>query len=274
MTEIKTTKADTPEGQLIADKISSAVDIFDQIDTGELAKYLDREVTGSWAYEFRMDGKPVHGLSAAGANEASRFIAHKSGGQIVIRTMNLESVIEEPDCFKATVKAGSYIVGFAGGKPIELLLDTSIGFAKQMKKGKRTDPEQIKAKGEFWDIPHAEVLAVTKAERNAKAHLIPDRIKTEIINLALKKGRVSTTDPDGAGEKEGDGNGKGKGNGFITDDEYDDMFTLMKDNKVNANHLLNHCTKHYGYKSLKNIKKDKFKEILDWIKAGGKSDEA
>jgi hypothetical protein len=261
MTDIKTTKADTTDGQLIADKISSAVDIFDQIDTGELAKYLDKEVTGSWAYEFKLDpSKPaVHGLSSAGANEASRFIAHKSGGQIVIRTMTLESVIEEPDCFKATVKAGSYIVGFAGGKPIELLLDTSIGFAKQMKKGSRKD-------GSTWDIPHAEVIAVTKAERNAKAHLIPERIKAEIIRIALGKGKVAPTDPDSAGEKETNGNG------FITEGEYADMFAMLKDHNVVPNHLLNHCKKHYQYTSLKNIKKDKFKEILAWIEAGGKAE--
>jgi len=265
MTEIKTTKADTSDGQLIADKISSAVDIFDQIDTGELAKYLDKEVTGAWAYIFLdengkpvlMNGKEVHGLSAVGANETCRFLAHKTKGQMVIRAIKLESVIEEPDCFKASVLAGSYIVGFSSGQPIELLLNTSIGFARQSK------TSQAGKK-----IIHAEVNAVTKAERNAKSHLLPDKITNEVIRIALLKKKVVKGDPDSGEEKQTNG----EGNGFITDSEYADMFTLMKDNKIDANYLLNHCKKHYQYKSLKNIKKDKLSEILEWIKAGGKSE--
>lgn len=255
MTDIKTTKEETPDRQLM-EKISSAVDIFDQIDTGELVKSLDKEVDGAWAYEFSMDGKPVSGLSADGASETCRFIAYKSGGQVVIRVIGFEApVIEEPNCFKASVKAGCYVTGIVNGKPVELLLNTSIGYAKQLKKGTRKD-------GTTWDIPHAEVLAVVKAERNAKAHLIPPRIKKVVITKALQKGKVAPVDPDGAGEKEGNGNG------FISESEYADMFALMQEHKKNANLLLNHCKKHYGYTSLKNIKKDKFKEILEWIKTG------
>jgi hypothetical protein len=50
------------------------------------------------------------------------------------------------------------------------------------------------------------------------------------------------------------------------------MFAMLKDHNVVPNHLLNHCKKHYQYTSLKNIKKDKFKEILSWIEAGGKAE--
>jgi len=255
VTEIKTEKEIDSQEQL-QKTISSAIDIFEMIDTGELAKHLEKEVTGAWAYIFvdedgkpvLMNGKQVHGLSAIGAHETCRFLSHRTGGQLVIRAISLDSVIEEPDCFKASVKAGSYVVGFVSGKPTELLLDTSIGFARQSKtsqKGKK--------------IIHAEVNAVTKAERNAKSHLIPARIKDEVIKIALRKKKVVIGDPDESREN--------NGNDYISENEYANMFTLIKDHKKNANHVLNHCKKQYGYTSLKQIKKDKLKEIRQWIES-------
>lgn len=163
--------------------LHSAKDLFEQIDTGELVADLERRVTGAWAYEFQMDGKPIKGLSAAGARESAVAIAHQSGGQLVIRVLGLESMVEEPDCFKATVKAGAYVIGIVNGKPLELLTATSIGYAKQPKYGIRKDKTK-------WTVNHAEVIAVSKAERNAIAHLIPDRIKETILRVASQKGRV------------------------------------------------------------------------------------
>jgi len=168
--------------------ISSAKDIFEKVNTGELVKALENRVTGAWAYQFPMEGKEIRGLSAPGADEACLFIAQESKGQTVIRTIpGSLRVTEEPDCFKAEVTAGVFVLGFIKDKPAELMLSTHIGYSKQMKFGIRKDKST-------WDIPHAEVLAVRKAERNAKSHAIPDRIKAEIMKMALKMGKVSPTD--------------------------------------------------------------------------------
>jgi hypothetical protein len=182
--------------------ISSAKDIFEKVDTGELVKALENRVTGAWAYEFPMDGKPVKGLSAPGVDEACLFIAQQSQGQTVIRTIpGTLKVTEEPDNFSAEVMAGVYVLGFIKDKPAELMLSTHIGYSKQVKRGVRKDKST-------YGIPHAEVLAVRKAERNAKAHAIPDRIKEKIMAMALKKGKVVASDPDSPEESEQSGNGK------------------------------------------------------------------
>jgi len=172
--------------------LQSARDLFDKIDTGELVKDLERRVTGAWAYEFRMDGKPVQGLSASGAREAAVTIAHQTGGQLVIRIIGFEppGVVEEPDCFKASIKAGAYVVGIVQGKVIEILIGTSIGYAKQPKYGKRAQDGPTWKKGDKYLIVHAEAHSVSKAERNAISHLIPDRAKEKILEVALHKGKI------------------------------------------------------------------------------------
>lgn len=184
--------------------LQSARDLFAQVDTGELVAELRRRVTGAWAYQFPMDGKPVKGLSAPGARESAAFIAHQTGGQLVIRPMELLPVIEEPDCFKATIKAGLYVIGIdrATGKPIELLTSTSFGYAKQPKYGKRAKDNPPKwKKGDPYNIAHAESIAVSKAERNAIAHLIPDKIKQAILQTALQEGRVESEEMGNSGNE-------------------------------------------------------------------------
>jgi len=214
--------------------ISSAKDIFEEIDPEELVKALEKRVTGAWTYEFPMEGKMVRGLSSVGADETALFIAQKSKGQTVIRIMpgSFKS-IEEPDCFKVEVMAGVYVVGFYNGRPTDLLLNSAFGFSKMPKRGIRKDKST-------WDIPHAEAIALTKAQRNAKAHLIPDRLKQVIMREALKKGKMAKTDPDSPEESAQNGNGKeseraNNGNGDeskITSPQRNCINGLLKNAKV------------------------------------------
>lgn len=202
--------------------LHSAKDLFEQIDTGELVADLEKRVTDAWAYEFQMDGKPVRGLSAAGARESAVAIAHQSGGQLVIRVIGLESMVEEPDCFKATVKAGAYVIGIVNGKPLELLTATSIGYAKQPKYGIRKDKTK-------WAVNHAEVIAVSKAERNAIAHLIPDRIKQKILEVALQRGKVQSEEVSAGGESESP---PSKNGDLATDKQISYIKRILKSEKV------------------------------------------
>lgn len=211
--------------------LQSAKDLFEQIDTGELVADLEKRVTGAWAYQFPMDGKPVKGLSAAGARESAVAIAHQSGGQLVIRVLGFEppGVVEEPDCFKASIKAGVYVVGVVQGKVLELLTATSIGYAKQPKYGKRAKDGPTWKKGDRYSIVHAEVHSVSKAERNAIAHLIPDRIKNKILEIALRTGRVESEEvSQPANEKPPSSNGK---NG-ITTKQLNLIQRLLKNSKI------------------------------------------
>jgi len=213
--------------------LQSARDLFDRIDTGELVADLEKRVTGNWAYEFRMDGKPVRGLSAAGARESAVAIAHQSGGQLVIRVIGFEppGVVEEMDCFKSSIKAGVYVVGIVQGKALEILTATSIGYAKQPKYGKRASDGPGWKKGDKYSIAHAEVHAVSKAERNAIAHLIPDRVKQKILEVALQKGKIQL-------EEEGEifsGNGKtppSNGEKGITAKQLNLIQRLLKGSKI------------------------------------------
>lgn len=216
--------------------LQSARDLFAQVDTGELVAELKRRVTGAWAYQFPMDGKPVKGLSAPGARESAAFIAHQTGGQLVIRPMELFPVIEEPDCFKATIKAGLYVIGIDRpiGKSIELLTSTSFGYAKQPKYGKRAKDNPPKwKKGDPYTIAHAESIAVSKAERNAIAHLIPDKIKQAILKTALQEGRVEFEE---GGESKNETPLSSNGEKQITTSQLNLIRKLLKSPKVTDQH--------------------------------------
>jgi len=86
---------------------------------------------------------------------------------------------------------------------------------KCMRSSKEASPDcpDCFGKGKVpYDILHPEVMAVTKAERNAILHLISDKIKDQVLMVALEKGRVASEDPD-SGQRSSPGGSRNGGKG-------------------------------------------------------------
>lgn len=133
---------------------------------------IEQELLGNamqhYVYGFIQDGKPVTGLSVAGVNETARQLSRNPGSGAKIRII--------PDSLKITRD-----VVYDGDKGVEVQVvaenmvtgETGIGikFEAYQKQGKRG-----KYKNTF-----AIEKAVSKAERNAKRKLIPEKAVVEMI---------------------------------------------------------------------------------------------
>jgi len=142
---------------------------------------IEQELLGkameSYVYSFPQEGKTVTGLTVSGVNEISRLLTKKSNSGIKIRIV--------PDSINIDTKAE-----MEGEKGISVTLiaenmltgETAIGakFEPYMKKGR---------KGPYKNTFSLE-KAVSKAERNAKRKLIPEKAAIEMINKFVKQGNV------------------------------------------------------------------------------------
>lgn len=157
--------------------------VYELVDIKDIIEHLRNAVTDKWAYKIPFGDKIARGLGITGAMETAAIIARLSKGQHVIRPLELLKLDETAEAWEATVKAGLYVVGIVNDKPMEMLLNTSIGFHRQPKLGIRKD-------GSTWVIQVAEKLAVSKAQRKAVEMLIPDKWKQKIIDIAEKEDRI------------------------------------------------------------------------------------
>lgn len=138
----------------------------------------------NYVYSFNQDGKTVTGMTVAGVNETSRQLTKKKDSGIKIRiipdSIKIERNVEEDG------QKGVSVILLAENM---LTGETGIGakFEPYMKKGK---------KGAYANTFALE-KAVSKAERNAKRKLIPERMAIEMIKKFVKQGSVKEL---GAGE--------------------------------------------------------------------------
>jgi len=132
-----------------------------------------------YIYQFSSKGNIVTGLSVAGVNEISRKMTKnpKSGTKIRIipESVKVERdiVMNEQKGMQVTVIAENMVTG-----------ETGIGI-------KFETYENIGRKGKY---PNTFVVekALSKAERNAKRKLIPEKAAVEMIKMFVKQGNIQT----------------------------------------------------------------------------------
>jgi len=167
--------------------------IMDALDEKAIMAAFQGQVPEHWVYRFEIDGRVTEGLSAPGVEETARYMAAHEHEVLRELDVHLESETETEGRFVAT--AARFAISPEGD---EIKLDTVI-------RGKR-QPKYIQLrKGGRQFNEHWYEIGVTKAARNAKLALIPDRIKQHVIRLAAKKGKVLTPDLPEATEGATDG---------------------------------------------------------------------
>jgi len=147
--------------------------LMDKEDEKQIIAEMRGEILKTYVYSYTDKGRKVTGLSKAGIDAAVKEAgAHGEAMRILDK-----QVYRDEDCYEVIVTAGRFVVDKSGsGK--EILLDTTLGAKRQMKKypnGKIN--------------PFAFEQAVVKAERNAKRKLLPEKLISELIKEYIKKGK-------------------------------------------------------------------------------------
>lgn len=151
-------------------------DVFRAIDRYD-EELVEKEIAGdlveTMAYEFKVSGKKVRGLSYAGVNAVVRTMNSRGIGRITCpphpRPLYAEIVDEEGDAaWECEVYALDEMVG--GG---------AWGRASQKKAMK------LVSGGERADT-FSKTKALSKAQRNAKGALISERLKADLLAMFTK----------------------------------------------------------------------------------------
>lgn len=176
-------------------------DVYDLVNVSDIINHLKKAVTEKWCYEIKFADKTVRGLGITGAMEVATIVAKLSKGQHVIRPLELMKLEETAETWNAVVKAGLFVVGIVNDKPVELLLNTALGYCNQPKLGTRRD-------GSTWIVQQPDKLAASKAQRMAVEKLLPDKWKQTIIQIALKEGKIQSENGENSEQKVNGGNDK------------------------------------------------------------------
>ena len=140
--------------------------LIDELEDTAIIEAVSGKVSETWVYEFRgPDGKPVRGLSVIGVENAAREAAKKGEA---IREIDCRLEYEDDREARFVARAGRYAIG-ANGQ--EVLLDVAIRAKRQPKWGKRAQ-----GGGEYFIDAWYEI-GVSKANRNAKAALLPEEVR-------------------------------------------------------------------------------------------------
>lgn len=130
-----------------------------------------------YVYSFPQEGKTVTGLTVAGVNEMSRQLTKKKDSGIKIRVVP-DSVKIERD-----VEEG-------GEKGISVILMAENMLTGETAIGAKFEPYQKTGRKGKYANSFALEKAVSKAERNAKRKLIPEKVAIEMIKKFVKSGSV------------------------------------------------------------------------------------
>lgn len=130
-----------------------------------------------YVYSFTEKGKTVTGMTVAGVNEMSRQLTKNSKSGIKIRIVPDSIKIEQNIQMGNDLGVSVYLIA-------ENMLtgETAIG----------SKFEAYKKTGKNGSYPNTFALekAVSKAERNAKRKLIPEKVAIEMIKKFVKSGKV------------------------------------------------------------------------------------
>lgn len=163
---------------------SEGIDIFqrfDALDDKIIIDELENRVIDKWVYHFKPKGAPeVWGLGKAGIDGCVRELSKKG---IALREDEVKYEVDPTNSqyvlFMA--KVSKHLIDKEGK---EAMVESAIGTKRQwtrlMMKGVEKPPID-----QFWFEKGS-----IKALRNAKARLIPEEIKAQIIAFAKKQGKV------------------------------------------------------------------------------------
>lgn len=127
-----------------------------------------------YVYSFDQDGKNVTGLTVNGVNEMSRLLTKKKDSGIKIRVV--------PDSVK--IERGVEENGQAG---VSVILMAENMLTGETAIGAKFEPYKKTGRNGQYDNTFALEKAVSKAERNAKRKLIPEKIAVEMIKKFVNK---------------------------------------------------------------------------------------
>ena len=171
--------------------VSQGIDIFqrfDALDDKIIIDELENRVIDKWVYHFKpKDAPEVWGLGKAGIDGCARELS-KEG--IALREEDVKVQVDPTNAQYVlfTARVAKHFVDKQGE---EAMVESAIGTKRQwtkmeLKSGKViTDP--------FWYEKGS-----IKALRNAKARLIPEELKAQIIAFAKKEGKVKEVKDNGA----------------------------------------------------------------------------
>jgi hypothetical protein len=181
--EVKPKKEKKPETGLIL--VHNPANINQEFFvSSEIAddQMIEQEILGQamehYVYSFDQEGKKVTGLSVAGVNEMTRQLTRKSNSGYKIRIVPDSLKIERDVVYdgikgvEVRVVAENMVTGETG---------IGIKFESYKKKGK---------KGEYANTFAIE-KAVSKAERNAKRKLIPEKAAVEMIKKFISENKYT-----------------------------------------------------------------------------------
>lgn len=154
--------------------IASELADDEQIEAELMGKAMEHYV-----YAFDQQGKQVTGLTVAGVNEMSRQLTRKKDSGVKIRIV--------PDSIKIERN-----VEENGELGVSVILMAENMISGETAIGAKFEPFKKKGRNGAYDNTFALEKAVSKAERNAKRKLIPEKVAIEMIKKFVKTGGVQS----------------------------------------------------------------------------------
>jgi len=153
---------------------------FDAMDDKIIIDELENRVIDKWVYHFKSGKHEVWGLGKAGIDGCARELSTQG---IALREEDVKTAIDPTNkqYVLFTARVAKHFVDKQGEEAmVESAIGTKRQWTMQLIKGQK-DP----IPDPFWFEKGS-----IKALRNAKARLIPEEIKAQIIAFAKKQGKV------------------------------------------------------------------------------------
>ena len=135
-----------------------------------------------YVYSFKQAGKEVTGMTVAGVNEISRQLTKKKDSGIKIRivpdSIKIERNVEED-----------------GNLGVSVVLIAENMLTGETAIGAKFEPYKKQGGKGSYDNTFSLEKAVSKAERNAKRKLIPEKVAIEMIKKFVRSGNVQSLAP-------------------------------------------------------------------------------
>lgn len=178
-------------GELVIADEETVFSVLDKHDEDQVLQLLQGHAVADWFYKFPRDGGQVVGMSITGVFDTIGAMNRTGKMRMRVIPGSLEGATVDEDgqvFYEATVWAEDTITGFAVSghayEPKRMKLKAAT--AKKF----RDEGKPVADDDTIWD-PFAKTKAVNKAERNALAKFIPERIRQTLIAQFLNQpGRI------------------------------------------------------------------------------------
>lgn len=193
LSELRAHRTESPLDRLLEQPLQLNAEILHAMEARDDQLVEDSILHGAadavFVYSFQIQGKTIEGVSVIGARELaseyggirSRIVStfEKTGSVFVLKSfdpvhLQVQRVAElesEPDYYEVTLQ----VEDIKSGNSISIR-------KKEFKKEKRRD-------GTFYDRPHYDTIAESKAYRNGVIGIIPQRVVKEFKKRSLDAGR-------------------------------------------------------------------------------------